>query len=165
MKDRSIPSWDLSLVLLALTKPPFEPLKDASLKILTFKTVFPMTSASGRRRGEFHTWTFKSLKHKTDWKEVTIAPSSVFVAKNQLASDGPSIVQPVVILKHTLGQSLTENMTLCPVRSLRYYIDKSKDLRKGKYLLFISFKNGFSGDIQRSTISDKTDSYACVSGI
>ena len=44
-------------------------------------------------------------------------------------------------------------MTLCPVRSLRYYIDKTKDLRVGKHLLFISFKNGFSDDIQRSTIS------------
>ena len=65
------------------------------------------------------------------------------------------IVQPVVIpaVKPTLDQSLSEDMTLCSVRSLRYYIDKTKDLRKGKLLLFVSFKNGFSGDIQRSTIS------------
>ena len=90
VKDRSIPSWDLSLVLLALTKPPFEPLKDAPLKIVTLKMGFLMTFASGRRRGEVHAWTFKSLKHKTGWKEVTVAPSSVFLAKNQLASDGPS---------------------------------------------------------------------------
>ena len=64
-------------------------------------------------------------------------------------------MQPVAIpaLKPTLDQYLTKDMTLCPVRSLRYYIDKSKDLRKGKYLLFISLKNGVSGDIQRSTIS------------
>ena len=50
VKDRGIPSWDLSLVLLALTKPHFEPLKEAPLKLLTFKTVFLMTLASGRRR-------------------------------------------------------------------------------------------------------------------
>ena len=107
VKDRSIPSWDLSSVLLALTKPPFEPLKDASLKILTFKMVFLLTLAFGRRRGKVHAWTFKSLKHKTGWKEVTVAPSSDFLAKNQLASDGPSIVQPVVIpaLKPTLDHS------------------------------------------------------------
>ena len=155
VKDRNIPSWDLSLVLLALTKPPFEPLKDAPLKILTFKTVFLMTLASGRRRGEVHAWTFRSLKHKSSWKEITVSPSSVFLAKNQLASDGPSIIQPVVIpaLKPSLDQSLAEDMTLCPVRSLRYYIDGTKDLRKGKHLLFIFFKSGFSGDIQRSTIS------------
>ena len=156
VKDRNIPSWDLSLVLLALTKPPFEPLKDAPLKILTFKAVFLlMTLASGRRRGKVHAWTFRSLKHKSGWKEITVSPSSVFLAKNQLASDGPSIIQPVVIpaLIPSLDQSLAEDMTLCPVRSLRYYIDRTKDLRKGKHLLFFSFKSGFSGDIQRSNFS------------
>ena len=35
---RGIPSWNLSLVLHQLTKAPFEPLKEASLKHLTFKT-------------------------------------------------------------------------------------------------------------------------------
>ena len=113
-----------------------------------------MNLASGRR-GEVHAWTFKSLKHKTGWKDVTATPSSVFLTKNQLASDGHNIVQPVVIpaLKPDLDHSLSEDVTLCPVRSLRYYIDKTKDLRKGKHLLLISFKNGFSGDIQRATIS------------
>ena len=37
---RGIPSWNLSLVLHQLTKAPFEPIKDVSLKHLTFKTVF-----------------------------------------------------------------------------------------------------------------------------
>ena len=37
---RGIPSWNLSLVLHQLTKAPFEPIKEASLKYLTFKTVF-----------------------------------------------------------------------------------------------------------------------------
>ena len=37
---RGIPSWNLSLVLHQLTKAPFEPLKEVSVKQLTFKTVF-----------------------------------------------------------------------------------------------------------------------------
>ena len=37
---RGIPSWNLSLVLHQLTKAPFEPIKESSLKYLTFKTVF-----------------------------------------------------------------------------------------------------------------------------
>ena len=40
--QRGIPSWNLCLVLHQLTKPPFEPLKEASTKLLTFKTVFPL---------------------------------------------------------------------------------------------------------------------------
>ena len=153
--NRGIPSWDLSLVLLALTKAPFEPLKDASLKTLTFKTVFLMALASGKRRGEVHSWTYSSLRHKPQWKEVTISPSPAFLAKNQLASDGPDLLKPVVIpaLKPFLSSDLTEDMTLCPVRALRYYLDRTKDLRKGKNLLFISFKEGFDKDIMRSTIS------------
>ena len=38
--QRGISSWNLSLVLYQLTKAPFESLKEASLKHLTFKTVF-----------------------------------------------------------------------------------------------------------------------------
>ena len=72
VKDKAIPNWDLFLVMLALTKPPFESLRKASLKIETFKTVFSMTLASGKRRGEVHSWTFRSRKHKTGWKKVTV---------------------------------------------------------------------------------------------
>ena len=38
--QRGIPSWNLSLVLHQLTKVPFEPIKQASLKYLTVKTAF-----------------------------------------------------------------------------------------------------------------------------
>ena len=87
-----------------------------------------MTLASGRRRDKVHAWTFKSLKHKTGWKEITVAPSSVFLAKNQLASDGPGIIQPAVIpaLKSILDHSFTEDMSLSPIRPLRYNPDKNK---------------------------------------
>ena len=95
--NRAIPNWDLSLVLLALTRPPFEPLAKADLKILTFKTVFLLALASGKRRSEIHAWTFDSFSRKRDWSEVTFSPSTAFIAKNQLASEGPLAIQPVVI--------------------------------------------------------------------
>ena len=34
--SRAIPNWDLSLVLLTLTRPPFEPLAKGDLNILVF---------------------------------------------------------------------------------------------------------------------------------
>ena len=51
---RGIPSWNLSLVLHQLTKAPFEPLNEATLKHLTFKTVFLLALGSGKRRSEIH---------------------------------------------------------------------------------------------------------------
>ena len=53
---RGIPSWNLSLVLHQLTKAPFEPIKQASLKHLTFKTVFLLALGSGKRWSEIHAW-------------------------------------------------------------------------------------------------------------
>ena len=152
---RGIPRWSLSLVLLALTKPPFEPLRKADLRILTFKTLFLMCLASGKRRGEVHAWTFNSLRYRSNWSQVTVAPSPAFLSKNQLASDGPEVVKPVVIpaLSPNLDSTLKEDKSLCPVRALRFYLDRTKDMRKDKHLLFISFKDGFKKDIQRATIS------------
>ena len=60
---RGIPSWNLSLVLHQLTKAPFEPLKEASLKHLTFKTVFSLVLGLGKRRSEIHAWLHKNIRH------------------------------------------------------------------------------------------------------
>ena len=143
--NRAIPNWDLSLVLLALTQPLFEPLAKADLKVLIFKTVFLLALASGKRRSELHNWTFDSSR-KRDWSEVTFSPSTAFITKNRLASEGPLADQPVVspALKPTLYPSLVHDKSLCPVRALRYYLDKTKDLRKGKKLLFL-LKRYFKG--------------------
>ena len=58
---RGIPSWNLSLVLHQLTKAPFEPIKEASLKYLTFKTVFLLARGSGKCRSEIHAWQNKNI--------------------------------------------------------------------------------------------------------
>ena len=139
---RGIPSWNLSLVLHQLTKPPFEPLKKASLKHLTFKTVLLLALGSGKRRSEIHAWLNKNIRHQADWSIVSLYPSPTFLAKNHLAKEGPECVAPVVIpaLAPTLDKFLKEDRSLCPVLALRYYLDKTQDLRQGKELVFVSFK-------------------------
>lgn len=47
-KVRLVPEWDLLKVLNMLQKRPFEPLKCADLKYLTFKTVFLITITTFR---------------------------------------------------------------------------------------------------------------------
>ena len=142
---RSIPAWNLSMVLHQLTKPPFEPLRKASLKHLTFKTVFLLALGSGKRRSEIHAWIHRNIRHQEDWANVSLSPSPSFISKNQLAKEGPTCVAPVVIpaLAPTLDRSLKEDRSLCPVRALRYYLDKTKDLRTGKELVFVSFRKEF----------------------
>ena len=152
---RGVPAWNLSLVLHQLTKAPFEPMRKASLKHLTFKTVFLLALGSGKRRSEIHAWLYRNIRHQENWSQVSLYPSPGFLSKNQLARDGPAAVAPVVIpaLAPSLDRSLKEDKSLCPVRALRYYLDRTKDLRSGKDLVFVSFRKSFQKDIVPATVS------------
>ena len=75
---RGIPSWNLSLVLQQLTKAPFEPIKEASLKHLTFKTVFLLALGSGKSRSEIHAWQNKNIRHQWDWSKVSLYHPAFF---------------------------------------------------------------------------------------
>ena len=61
---------------------------------------------------------------------------------------------PVVIpaLAPTLDRSLKSDRSLCPVRALCYYLDRTSDIRQNKELVFVSFKKGFDKDISPATI-------------
>ena len=51
-KSRSLPKWNLSLVLHKLMQPPFEPQEECTLKLLTWKTVFLLALVSGKRHSK-----------------------------------------------------------------------------------------------------------------
>ena len=149
---RGIPSWNLSLVLHQLTKTPFEPVQEASLKHLTFKTVFLLALGSGKRRSEIHAWQNRNIRHQSDWSKVSLYPSPSFLSKNQLAKEGPDSVAPVVIpaLAPTLDRSLKSDRSLCPVRALRYYLDRTSGRIRS---WFLSPSRKVSTDISPATIS------------
>ena len=147
---RGIPSWNLCLVLHQLTKAPFEPIKEASLEHLTFKTVFLLAL-----RSEIHAWQNRNIRHQSNWSKVSLYPSPSFLSKNQLAKEDPDSVAPVVItaLVPTLDRSLKSDRSLHPVKALCYYLDRTSDLRQNKKVVFVSFKKGFDKDISPATIS------------
>ena len=89
------------------------------------------------------------------WEKVALFPSSDFIAKNQLAREGSQSVSPVTIpaLTTIIDRQFKEDRTLCLVRALRYYLDRTKDLRGSRSLLFISFKKGHTSDIRPATLS------------
>ena len=53
-----LPLWDLDIILEELSKPPYVPLGEASLKHLTLKTVFLLAMASARGRSELQALVF-----------------------------------------------------------------------------------------------------------
>ena len=153
--SRNLPKWNLSVVLNELTKAPFEPMKDTDLKHLTLKTAFLLALASGKCRSEIHAWVANKVSNLGQWEKVALFPSSDFIAKNQLAREGSQSVSPVTIpaLTTIVDRQFKEDRTLCPVRALRFYLDRTKDLRGSRSLLFISFKKGHTSDIRPATLS------------
>ena len=152
--SRNLPKWNLS-VLNELTKAPFEPMKDTDLKHLTVKTAFLLALASGKRHSENRAWVANKVSNLGQWEKFALFPSSDFIAKNQLAREGAQSVSPVTIpaLTTIVDRQFKEDRTLCPVRILRYYLDRTKDLRGSRSLLFISFKKGHTSDIRPATLS------------
>ena len=146
--SRNLPKWNLSVVLNELTKAPFEPMKDTDLKHLTLKTASLLALASGKRHSEIHAWVANKVSNLGQWEKVALFPSSDFIAKNQLAREDSQSVSLVTIpaLTTIVDRQFKEDRTLCLVRALRYYLDRTKDLRGSRSLLFISFKKGHTSD-------------------
>ena len=152
--SRNLPNWNLSVVLNELTKAPFEPMKDTDLKHLTLKTAFLLALASSKRCIKIHACVANKVYNLGQWEMVALFPSD-FIAKNQLARQGSQSVSPVTIpaLTTIVDRQFKEDRTLCPVRDLRYYLDRTKDMRGSRSLLFISFKKGHTSDIRHATLS------------
>ena len=80
-----LPQWDLGIVLEALSKPPYKPLREASLKHLTLKTVFLLAMASGGRGSELQAFVFdpQYIQFKPKGAGVTLYFTPEFIRKNQ----------------------------------------------------------------------------------
>ena len=79
-----LPQWGLGIVLVALSKPPYEPLREASLKHLTLKTVFLLAMASGGRCSELQALVFdpQYSQFKQKGTGVTLYFTPEFMRKN-----------------------------------------------------------------------------------
>jgi integrase len=150
----TVAPWDLALVLLSLTKAPYEPMISAELKHVTLKTVFLLALASGKRRSEIHALT-KDVSHSEGWGSITIPADPEFLSKTQLASQGAEMVNAVTIkaLTKELSADMQEDRSLCVVRAVRHYLHRTENIRGSRKRLFIAHKQGVKRDIHMNTIS------------
>ena len=78
--------WDLSVVLNALAKPPFEPIASAHIKLLAWKTAILVMLASARRSGEVHAFRYDRVTGGPGDKYVSLGVSPEFVTKSKLST-------------------------------------------------------------------------------
>ena len=150
-----LPQWDLGVVLEALSKPPYEPLREASFKHLTLKTVFLLAMASAGRRSELHALRFDQnyIKFKPKGAGVTLYFSPEFMCKNQKPNqvNDPWFIPAIPTGKPEFGAPNS------PVRALRYfhrYLTEHPELRKDRRRRFVPIKDNNAGkELSASSIS------------
>ena len=130
-----VPPWSLHAVLRALAKPPFEPLAQASFHYLTVKTVFFIAVASGQRRSTLHALTLEPGHIRWESAGVRLIPRAGFLAKNQTASSQKDL--QIFLPSLSAHSSVMQDKLWCPVRALKWYMDRSSSLRTSPDL-FIS---------------------------
>ena len=154
VKKDKLMNWNLAFVLKTLSGSPFEPLHLADLKYMTFKTIFLLALATGARRSELHALRSDSIQTQESSGSLVLHTDVNFIAKTQLVNQGGDICQPIVVkaLTRFVGPQ-DEERVLCPVRAVKSYLRRTKDIRGDRKRLFIAYKKGHRHDIVKSTVS------------
>ena len=118
-------SWNVDVVLKYLCSERFEPLEEIPLKELTKKTVFLLALALAKRVSELQALS-KEVGFCKEGALVSLL--SVFRAKNDNKVKGLPRNFIVKDLAHLVGPE--EERKLCPVRALKAYLARTKDLRQ-----------------------------------
>lgn len=138
------PTWDLSMVLEAISAPPFEPLAEVDFKTLSIKTALLLALATAKRVSEMHALSVhpSCMRFAQGDSRVSLRFNPAFVPKVLQACDPLELTAfqppPFTSSDH---QRLN---TLCPVRALRIYVDRTAAFRLSDQL-FVSWANPYKG--------------------
>lgn len=124
------PSWDLALVLNALMEAPYEPAQSATLTAWTHKTVFLIAVTSAARVSEIQALDCRPHLSIIRRNTAILRTDPMFIPKvnSQHNRDREIFLEGFFPSPKTRQERHWH--TVCPVRALKYYLEKTKDLRK-----------------------------------
>ena len=133
-QSKLVPAWSLTLDDQALSRAPYEPLLDSSLKNLSLKCSFLLSLASARRVSQLTALSVD--KDHLVWTQdgVVLSTRVGFLAKSQRLHFNP---EPISLKAISVFSSKAEDLLCCPVRALRAYVNRTKSIRGKCSQLFI----------------------------
>ncbi|XP_068117913.1 uncharacterized protein [Hyperolius riggenbachi] len=141
---KPFPKWDLSLVLKALTKPPFDCASNMNLRLLTFKTIFLVAITSARRVSELEALSCREPYCIFYNDRVVLRTSSEFIPKvGDIFYRSQEIILPSFYPNPTNDNEKQRH--LLDVRQiLKDYLQRVESLRKTE-ALFVNFTGKLVG--------------------
>lgn len=146
-RPRQMPVWDLSLVLRALSDPPFEPAGSSDIKVLSFKTALLLALACGKRVGDLHALSVNSacMQFGPNDCMVRLVPRLGYTPK---VLSTPFRAQVITLQAFCSPEpntdSVSQEYALCPVRALRAYVNRTDQFRTSEQL-FVCFAGAKKG--------------------
>ncbi|XP_034265069.1 collagen alpha-1(III) chain-like [Pantherophis guttatus] len=138
------PSWDLPLVLDALTKAPFEPLRSVGLRFLSYKVAFLLAITSARRISELAALSIRADLCVFHPDRVVLRLDPTFLPKvNSPYHRAQELVLPNFCPRPSLPLERAWH-SLDVRRALRIYIHRTSDFRRSESLL-VSFQPSSMG--------------------
>jgi hypothetical protein len=127
-RARTVPAWDLSIVLRMLNGELFEPLSMVDIKYLAYKTAFLLALASASRVSELHAIVVysiqyvESIRYGEDYRGVSYSPALGFLSKTQSPEDTQRALAKITVMSlcETVGDRMSDDKKLCPMRALRH---------------------------------------------
>ncbi|KAI2645853.1 Transposon Ty3-G Gag-Pol polyprotein [Labeo rohita] len=151
-----IPPWDLSVVLNALSRTPFEPIDSGDLKLLSLKTALLLALSTAKRVSELHALSVHNscMQFTMDYSRVSLKTNPAFVPKVSESALAYNQVDLMAFHPPPFSSPEEERLhCLCPVRALRCYVNRTKALQKSNQL-FVSWADSHRGKpISRQRLS------------
>ena len=146
-QKQPVPAWDLHKVLVGLRSPPYEPLETVDMRSLTSKVLFLVSFATAKRVGELQALSAKVLKVGRHDYGLVYLPEFRAKTEGGRLGDGASRAsrERPPLPRHCVLRSLSDfvggdaqELLLCPVRALRIYLRRLRDIPDRPRSLFVS---------------------------
>ncbi|KAI2645466.1 Transposon Ty3-G Gag-Pol polyprotein [Labeo rohita] len=130
-----VPPWDLSVVLEALCRPPFEPVEEIPDRFLTIKTVLLLALSSLKRVGDLQALSVAPsfLDFAPGLSKAFLYPRPGYVPKVPSSTPRPVVLQAFCPPPFRDADQQKLNC-MCPVRALDAYVHRAARWRKSDQL-------------------------------
>ncbi|XP_073429908.1 uncharacterized protein [Dendrobates tinctorius] len=141
---QKVPSWDLNLVLSALTGPPFEPIQSAPLKTLSLKTILLVALTSARRVSDIQALSALPPFIKIMEDRIILKPDPAYLPKVATHFHRSQEVVLPSFCPNPTNRGEEKFHTLDVKRCLVHYLEATKGCRK-EGSLFVCFQGPRKG--------------------
>lgn len=142
-----VPLWELSVVLDALSHHPFEPMEVAEIKFVSLKTALLLALTTAKRVSDLQALSIRPscLQMAPGLAKVCLRPNPAFVPKVMESAYRCSTVELLAFHPPPFSSVEEERLhTLCPVRALHVYLNRTAGFRKVDQL-FVSWATPHRG--------------------